>query len=138
MRPDLIELFRQSNRSPELHMEFDAQFWRVLDAAGLVRWRKGDPVAVSPSTAADRSGNLASRAHYCDMSIRYIFGGTFGIICYACYLGLIVVQQKMIDDVNRQLPPSERIGLVIASTTIPKVIRLHRQFYPSSNLAARF
>jgi hypothetical protein len=72
------------------------------------------------------------------MIIRYIFGGTFDLICYAFYSGLIVVQQKMIDDVNRQLPPSERIGIVIASTTIPKVIRLHRQFYPSSNLTARF
>jgi hypothetical protein len=48
MRLDLIELFQQSSRSPELHMEFDAQFWRVLDAAGLVRWRKGDPMAASP------------------------------------------------------------------------------------------
>jgi hypothetical protein len=71
------------------------------------------------------------------MAFRYICGGILFAIAVAFQLRMNLIFMHMMDDVNQVLPPESQISEFGLSLLRGKVIRLHRQHYPTSMLPRR-
>lgn len=71
------------------------------------------------------------------ISTRNAVGGLLFIAAIGCQLRAIWIFGQMRDAVNSSLPDNDRIPEIGPSTLQGKVIRLHRQMFPTSKLRRR-
>ena len=70
--------------------------------------------------------------------MRYVIGGSLALTSILLRIPLTITCQQIIDEVNRQLPESEKIPAIGLSLNRGKALRAHRRLYPESLLRTRY